>query len=144
MRDEVYRPLDGSDSGSAFQGKDDEESWAVVLPVPEGRGSYCPCDRRGKKADKVWRYCDPAGRLLGLVARWDLLPDGAERKRKRILPFAWCRDALGREEWRSKHFPVPRPLYRLDRLAARNDAPVLICEGEKSADAAALIFPDYV
>jgi putative DNA primase/helicase len=29
-------------------------------------------------------------------------------------------------------------------LAARNDAPVLICEGEKSADAAALIFPDYV
>jgi hypothetical protein len=53
--------------------------------------------------------------LLGLVARWDLSPDGA----KRILPFAWCRDALGREEWRSKHFPVPRPLYGLDRLPAR-------------------------
>jgi Domain of unknown function (DUF6371) len=106
--------------------------------------SYWPCDRRGKKADKVWRYHDADGRLLGLVARWDLLPDGTERKRKRILPFAWCRDALGREEWRSKHFPVPRPLYGLDRLATRKDAPVLISEGEKSADAAALIFPDYV
>jgi hypothetical protein len=66
--------------------------------------SYWPCDRRGKKADKVWRYHDADGRLLGLVARWDLLPDGTERKRKRILPFAWCRDALGREEWRSKTF----------------------------------------
>ena len=44
----------------------------------------------------------------------------------------------------SKGFPNPRPLYGLDRLAARPTAPVIVVEGEKSADAAAVIFPDYV
>ena len=31
---------------------------------------------------------------------------------------------------------MPRPLYGLDRLAKRPDAPVLVCEGEKDTDAA--------
>jgi hypothetical protein len=32
----------------------------------------------------------------------------------------------------------------LDRIAARPDAPVVVCEGEKAADAAGLLFPDFV
>ena len=32
----------------------------------------------------------------------------------------------------------------MDRLAARPDAPVLVTEGEKAADAAALLFPDSI
>ena len=39
---------------------------------------------------------------------------------------------------------TPRPLYGLDRLAARPDAPVIVCEGEKAADAAERLFPEYV
>ena len=35
-------------------------------------------------------------------------------------------------------------LYGLDRLAKRPDASVAICEGEKSADAAARVFPNSV
>jgi putative DNA primase/helicase len=46
--------------------------------------------------------------------------------------------------WRWKGLPSPRPLYGLDRLAERPDAPVVICEGEKAADAAAQVFPDCV
>ena len=38
---------------------------------------------------------------------------------------------------------APRPLYGLDRIASRPDAPVIVCEGEKAADAAAKIFPDH-
>ena len=37
--------------------------------------------------------------------------------------------------------PSPRPLYNLDSLAASPEAPIVICEGEKAADAAARIFP---
>jgi putative DNA primase/helicase len=50
----------------------------------------------------------------------------------------------GRLTWRWKAVPEPRPLYGLDRLAKRPDASVAICEGEKSADAAARIFPNSV
>lgn len=41
-------------------------------------------------------------------------------------------------------FQAPRPLYGLDRLATRPDAPVLVCEGEKAVDAARDMFPDHV
>jgi hypothetical protein len=37
-----------------------------------------------------------------------------------------------------------RPLYGLDQLALRPAAPILIVEGEKTADAAQLRFPDYL
>jgi putative DNA primase/helicase len=46
--------------------------------------------------------------------------------------------------WHCKHAGTPRPLYGLDRLAARPGAPVIVCEGEKAADAAATIFADHV
>ncbi len=39
--------------------------------------------------------------------------------------------------------PAPRPLFGLDRLAARPDAPVLVVEGEKAADAATELFPGH-
>ena len=39
-------------------------------------------------------------------------------------------------------FPQPYPLYNLDKLSAHPDKPVLVVEGEKSADAAEKLFPD--
>ena len=46
--------------------------------------------------------------------------------------------------WQWKAPPAPRPLYGLARLAARSEAAVLVAEGEKAADAAALFLPDCV
>ena len=63
---------------------------------------------------------------------------------KEIRPLTYCEGPNGRREWRFKAFFEPRPLYGLDRLAARPDAPVLVTEGEKAADAAAKLFPDHV
>jgi hypothetical protein len=46
--------------------------------------------------------------------------------------------------------PAPRPLFNLDQLAARPDAPVLVVEGEKAAvgldgsSGAAALLPEYV
>ena len=38
----------------------------------------------------------------------------------------------------------PFPLFNVRELLERSDAPVLVVEGEKTADAAAKLFPDYV
>ena len=48
----------------------------------------------------------------------------------------------GREAWRLKHLPAPRPVFGLDQLAAEADAPVLIVEGAKKCAPAKLIFPE--
>ena len=54
-------------------------------------------------------------------------------------------DDKGKKTFRaSKGFPEPRPLYGLARLAQRPNNPVLVVEGEKTADAAGKIFPDHV
>lgn len=51
------------------------------------------------------------------------------------------RDTTG---WHCKAPPTPRPLYGLDRLAAWPDALVIVVEREEVADAAGLLFPNYV
>jgi hypothetical protein len=82
--------------------------------------------RTYKKADST-RY--------GVVARYEhATGDG-----KTFRPFLDENGALV-----CRGFSVPCPLYRLDDLVARPDAPVLVVEGEKTADAAAELFPDYV
>jgi len=50
----------------------------------------------------------------------------------------------GRTGWHDRAPDTPRPLYGLEKLAARPDAPVMIHEGEKAADAAQWLFPDRV
>ena len=76
-------------------------------------------------AEQFWRYNEDF-----LVCRF---PDPV--KGKKIRPLLWNGSA-----WVWKHHAKPRPLYWARRKAA---APVLIAEGEKSADAAAKLFPDH-
>jgi putative DNA primase/helicase len=87
----------------------------------------------------VWTYRDAEGRIIGHVCRFDL-GDG----KKDVCPMAWCRNAEGRERWKWKSFPKPRPLYGLDELAAKPAAPVLVVEGEKCADAARALLQNAV
>ena len=49
-----------------------------------------------------------------------------------------------RLEWRWQGVPSPRSLYGLADLVARAEAPVLLTEGEKSADIGRELFPDHV
>ncbi len=84
-------------------------------------------------------YRDAAGELIGYVARFDVAGG------KQFLPLTWCKEAeTGNAAWRWRSWTVPRPLYGLDRLAARPNAPVVVCEGEKATDAAGRLLPDYV
>ena len=101
------------------------------MPAPDG--APAPPARQPKLGAPArwWEYRDAAGRMLGRVYRFNP-PNGG--KETRSLVFGehkrWGR------QWRWLGFPRPRPLYGLDRLAARPDAPVIVTEGEKAAGAA--------
>ena len=114
------------------------EDLVPVIPVPEDAPAAQFRHRELGEPTTVWAYIDQAGHLLGHVARFDT-PTG-----KQILPRTWCRLPDRSCAWRWRAFSAPRPLYGLDRLAARPDAPVLVVEGEKTADAAQQHFPDHV
>ena len=73
-----------------------------------------------------WDYRDASGRLVGYTARVRRRDGG-----KAILPVTWTQDG-----WRTKAFPVPRPLYNLAALLERTEDPVLVVEGEKTTVAA--------
>jgi len=58
---------------------------------------------------------------------------------KKIRPLWW-----NGTEWKWSAPPAPRPIYNRAAITARPDAPVLIVEGEKTADAAAKLFPSAI
>ena len=107
-----------------------------LVPIPPEALATRPKTRsRHGAPSATWTYADPDGRPLAFVLRFD-----PAEGRKQFYPLTYTPG--GRWQWKAP--PEPRPLYGLDRLAARPEAPVLICEGEKSADAAAGLLPDLV
>jgi putative DNA primase/helicase len=113
-----------------------EEKWQNISPVPEGVPFSIPKHRLGSPSQK-WHYLDSEGRLLFVICRFDT------KSGKEVLPLTYGQDEKG-PRWRWKGHPEPRPLYGIDRMAARPDDPVIICEGEKTADKAGEIFPGFV
>ena len=111
-------------------------AFSVILPVPESAPQPPRCHAQHGQASALWRYADGQGRTLGYVARFET-PEG-----KGILPLCFGHYGTGRPQWVWKALPEPRPLYGLPGLQ-RSDSPVLLVEGEKTADAAQALFPQY-
>lgn len=84
----------------------------------------------GGTPDAVYPYCTPSGDFFGFIARV------RGKAGKSFVPFTPWEDKEGYLTWRKKGFAEPRPLYNRDWLAEDKDAPVLVVEGEKAADAA--------
>lgn len=146
------RPDGGIGPGTLFR-LAREHGWTDALrpqaPRPALAGAPAPAPRapipadapppperhpRFGKPSATWTYRDECGRVLFHVCRFDH-KDGS----KEFGPLTFDGTA-----WKWKAPPAPRPLYGLDRLAARPDAPVIVCEGEKAADAAQRLLPAAV
>ena len=126
--------------GSSKPGSASAADWIAQPHAPQGH-KY-PSFRHPAHGlpSGQWEYKTADGLTIGYVCRYDI-GDGA----KDVIPFSWCRHKeTGETKWRMRGFPTPRALYGLDRLAARPEASVMVVEGEKSADAAARIMPDFV
>ncbi|MCH5573114.1 DUF927 domain-containing protein [Pseudomonas syringae] len=120
--------------------------WIAIQPIPAEAMNKCPVKHRQHGApSKVWIYRDDKGQPLMALYRFDLAPDEDGKPKKVFAPLTWCKRSDGETtQWRWQGLPEPRPLLRRDELALRNDAPVILCEGEKAADAAADLMPNYV
>ena len=90
---------------------------------PTAKDAVAELERRHGKRGALWTYHDAQGETVGVVVRWDK-PDG-----KDIRPVARHGDG-----WRIGAMPDPRPMYGLPVLLA--SPRVVVCEGEKAADAA--------
>jgi hypothetical protein len=145
--------MEGLDFKAACERLGAKNDWTPRAPIaqsapprPERTTSKPPPDAgepimqiRGLGApSRTWAYRDADGELLGYVARYDT-DEG-----KQIRCWTW--GARGDEEpgWGCGHWNAPRPLYGLEKLAERPEAPVLVVEGEKAADAAAKLLGSYV
>lgn len=84
-------------------------------------------------------YFDATGMFAFYMTRWPhgKNPDG----KKETRPHSFN---IQRNKWKSEFSAKPRPLYNLLELLARTDAIALVVEGERSAEAAKVLFPDYV
>lgn len=133
---EMFTILSEAEKVAGSAPKDD--GWMPIMPVPPDAPTECLKHRLGQPSDS-WTYLDAEGRLLFAVYRFDK-PDGS----KEFFPLTYGQRDGASPAWAWKAPLAPRPLYGLDRLAARPAAPVLITEGEKSTDAAQALFPDYV
>ncbi len=102
-------------------------SWKHVNPAPNEATEFR--HYRHGNASKSWAYRDKDGNVIGYVCRFDL-QDGS----KEVLPYVFATDG-NRSEWRWMGFEKPRPLYNLDKLIQNPNATIVVCEGEKTADA---------
>lgn len=137
MPDDRFAPLGAAEMAAASPAPK-ADVWLPVLPVPADAPRTIPPHRLGKPSNR-WPYRDRSGALLGLVARFD------RDNGKDVMPLTFCRNAAtGETAWRWQGFNDPRPLYGLEKLDALPDAGVLVVEGEKAADAAQALFPEYV
>ena len=138
MAEAMFEPLtdDERSAATAPSGARSEE-WTVVSPIPSDAPKEFPTHSLGQPST-TWTYRDEDGRELFHVLRFDT-PDGKEYR-----PLTLTANGDGKMLWQWKGLPAPAPLYGLDRLAAHPGVPILVTEGEKVADAAEKIFPDFV
>ena len=107
----------------------------ICPPADAESGAHAAARLYGRKPDAIWRYAMQDGETAFFAARWNE-PGG----KKEIRPVSWCEG----EGWGLKAWPDHRPVYKLDEIAAAPNAPIVICEGEKAADAAARVFPQSI
>jgi RecA-family ATPase len=83
--------------------------------------------RDGGRRETVYTYNDASGKPIARVIRTDL-SDGTKAFKQQTPD--------GESGWQWKGPRGAKPLYRLDALARNANATVVICEGEKAAEAA--------
>ncbi len=123
----------------------------IDFPTPRSAAAPKPVDpltfrypKRPEPATDAWAYYDAKGQIIAYAVRFDFPPKQGETKPgKGVIPFRWL-DGKWRNKGWPKDEPERSPLYNLHNLTSRPNFPVLLVEGEKTADAALRIFPTYI
>lgn len=113
-------------------------TWKATIPVPSAFADDYLAMRHPGLGEPAswWRYESATVELHYAVARFEG-PTG-----KAIRPVSYG-SAGGAPAWRWKRPHVLIP-WNLPELYARQEAPVVVAEGEKAAEAAGRLLPEYV
>lgn len=134
----VASPSRASSKDVRPQKRQNSTSGTLIYPAPADAPDPIQSYHGLGRPSMSFAYRNEAGDLLGYILRFDL--DGG----KTIRPAMLMRSPAGNVSWRFHGFPTPHPLYNLDQIAINGEAPVLLVEGEKTADAARALFPNHV
>ena len=129
-QDDPFAPL-GAEAKRRESRTDAPDDWQP-LPVPDDAPEAPTHHPKLGAWSHCWSYRNAGGSLSGYVCRFDT-PAGKEM---RPLRYGRLRGRVG-WHWKGWANDDARPLYGLAELTAAPDAPALLCEGEKAADAAA-------
>lgn len=124
---------------SGLKAVNKEVDWVTEVPPETDPAPASMATHQYGEPTAVWCYKTLDGKPWGYAARYMIKLDGNERKA--VLQWTYGRsvgETMGR--WACKHFSRPRPLYGLEHLY-QADKRVLVVEGEKTADAARVLFP---
>lgn len=111
----------------------------AIVPIPSDAPAPPPEHPVLGKPSACYQYNDAAGRTVCLIYRFDALGQS-----KTIRPLTYRKTADGNSRWDWQGLDDARPLYNLHELMQRPEATVLVVEGEKAADAAKRLCPEFV
>ena len=133
-------PQNKAGKASASSHKEAAE-WVAILPVPSDAPAPFAEHFKNGKPSMQWVYRLADG-VACYVYRFEAKTEG---ERKQFAPLTYCEHSTSKARaWRWQGLIEPRPLYNLDKIINLPDALVIVCEGEKAADAAAQLLPDFV
>jgi putative DNA primase/helicase len=137
MTTDPFAPLAGTGSAKTTVTK---ATWTTVVPVPTNAPPPPSAHPTLGKPSATWTYTDGTGAVLGYVLRFDTTAG-----EKVFRPVTYMKPSTGSvPAWRWESWPPKRPLYGLQGLAQQPSALVVVCEGEKAADAAGRLLPGFV
>ncbi len=131
----------------ATQIQDIQNIWVARIIVPDSAPLFNAekdlafLAKKGSNVTNIYEYRNRDNQLLGYAVR---IEDGEAKKQ--VLPVAYCQNAhLNKSRWQLKGFSDAgsKPIYGLEKLEQQKNKPILIVEGEKTADAAGKLFPDH-
>lgn len=118
------------------------ESWKPMRPVPKGIETPKGVEHfKHGRPKRTWEYRELDGQLIGLIHRFEKTNSEGGID-KTLIPMCYCYSDKGGKSWTWKSFDKPRPLYNLPLFKKYPDVPVIMFEGEKTADAGQVIFKD--
>jgi len=114
-------------------------TYPVTVPFPDLKQEpQLRVLMKGRCEVARFEYKDAAGKTLGYVVRLE------DKDCQKITPtLTYCQHDKGDHQWRWQGFGKDRPLYGLQELHSNPQAPVLVVEGEKTCNAARLLFQGY-
>lgn len=125
-----------------------QDVWVAHLMVPSSAPKFKPENdlsfliKQGNEITSTYEYRNINNELLGYTVRIREKSSG----NKQVLPVAYCHnEAQGKSRWQLKGISDhgTKPIYKIEQIATNPEKPILIVEGEKTADKAQELLPEY-